>query len=107
MATGNYFSGATTAEASALSNVRSTLNINPESGSITFKSNLGRGSGKPVEIPEESFDEFVSLMQTVAQERQKRLDEIRTVKTSSDSAQKSDTDSESTDSTLESELYSE
>lgn len=32
------------------------------SGTVRFKSRIGRGSGKAVEIPGDQFDEFVNLM---------------------------------------------
>lgn len=65
---GNVFNSTTT-QKSALDTVRETLRVSAN-GNVSFKSRLGRGSGSPVEIPGESFDEFVSLMQDLAERRE-------------------------------------
>lgn len=68
MSKGNVFNTTTQTSKSALENVKETLYVDADGG-VSFKSTLGRGSGKPIQIPGNSFDEFVSLMQEVAEKR--------------------------------------
>lgn len=70
MSKGNFFNNESVNN-SALGKIERTLNISAD-GSVTFKTNLGRGSGTPVEIPGDSFDKFVTMMQGVAKERVER-----------------------------------
>ena len=53
--------------------VRDSLDVDAE-GTVRFRSRVGRGSGKAVEIPGSQFDEFVTLM-VQAQESREALAE--------------------------------
>lgn len=76
---GNVFAVAET-KASALQNIRDTLSVDAE-GNVSFKSNLGRGSGSPVKIPGESFEAFIELMQETASRREGVAQTVRNVNT--------------------------
>ena len=60
-------------EKSVIEIVRDSLDVDAE-GTVRFRSRVGRGSGKAVEIPGSQFDEFVTLM-VQAQESREALAE--------------------------------
>lgn len=70
--------------------VKSTLDVAAD-GSVTFRAGLGKGSGRPIEIPAEEFDSFVTLINETAANREKKaLEAANQANTESDT----DTDSE-------------
>lgn len=57
----SVFQKANTPEQSVLDIVRDSLTVGSD-GSVSFRSRVGRGSGKAVQIPGPQFDEFVNLL---------------------------------------------
>ena len=91
MVKGNFYNSQTNDD-SALGRIKNTLNVD-KNGSVTFKTNLGRGSGTPVYIPGDSFDAFVTMMQEVATKRADRAEQARQ---QSEPTQSTDTDDDTT-----------
>ena len=56
-------------ERSTIEIVRDSLDVDAE-GVVRFRSRVGRGSGKAVEIPGSEFDEFVTLMVQTRESRE-------------------------------------
>lgn len=56
--------------------IRDSLDVDAE-GMVRFRSRVGRGSGKAVEIPGEQFDEFVDLMLQVKRNRETLVENQR------------------------------
>lgn len=56
-------------EKSVIEIVRDSLDVDGE-GTVRFRSRVGRGSGKAVEIPGSQFDEFVTLMVQAQESRE-------------------------------------
>jgi hypothetical protein len=48
-------------EKSVVEIIRDSLDVDA-TGAVRFKSRIGRGSGKAIEIPGDQFDEFVNLI---------------------------------------------
>ncbi|MFA5024262.1 MAG: hypothetical protein WC523_04860 [Patescibacteria group bacterium] len=48
-------------EQSILEIIKNSIDVDAV-GTVRFRSRLGRGSGKAIEIPGDQFDEFVNLM---------------------------------------------
>ena len=49
--------------------VEDTLTVDAD-GNVTFRASRGKGSGRPVNIPGDEFDTFVSLLNETASRRQ-------------------------------------
>ncbi len=56
--------------------VRDSLDVDA-AGVVRFRSRTGRGSGKAIEIPGDQFDEFVTLMVKVRDNREQLANEER------------------------------
>jgi len=56
--------------------VERTLQVGPD-GSVVFRAALGKGSGRPVTIPGDQFDQFVSLMNETALKREAKAELAR------------------------------
>lgn len=69
--------------------VEETLDVAAD-GSVSFRAGLGKGSGRPISIPGDEFDSFVSLINETAANRKSKALEAAEAVTESDS----DTDSE-------------
>lgn len=47
-------------------------------GSVTFRAGLGKGSGRPIQIPAEEFDGFVALINETAATREAKARQAAT-----------------------------
>jgi len=56
--------------------VRDSLDVDA-AGTVRFRSRVGRGSGKAIEIPGEEFDEFVTLMIQAKESRETLAEQER------------------------------
>ena len=80
-------------EKSVIEIVRDSLDVDAE-GLVRFRSRIGRGSGKAVEIPGNQFDEFVTLMVQAQESREALAGQQRAVEaavTATDVTETSDT----------------
>lgn len=58
--------------------VRDSLDVDAE-GTVRFRSRVGRGSGKAIEIPGSQFDEFVTLMVQAQESREALAEQQKTI----------------------------
>ena len=65
-------------EKSVIEVVRESLDVD-SGGAVRFRSRVGRGSGKAVEIPGGQFDEFVTLMVQAQESRETLAEQQRVV----------------------------
>lgn len=77
-------------ERSVIEIVRDSLDVDAE-GVVRFRSRVGRGSGKAVEIPGVEFEEFVTLMNQTRESRealaqQQREADVATTNTASETS---------------------
>jgi hypothetical protein len=70
--------------------VKDSLDVDAE-GTVRFRSRVGRGSGKAVEIPGSQFDEFVTLMTQARESRETLAEQERVLSTN---IENTETDSE-------------
>lgn len=88
-------------EKSVIEIVRDSLDVDAE-GTVRFRSRVGRGSGKAVEIPGSQFEEFVTLMiqaresreLLAEQERKLQATVVAETEASDDAEDDSDTEQE-------------
>lgn len=88
-------------EKSVIEIVRDSLDVDAE-GTVRFRSRVGRGSGKAVEIPGSQFEEFVTLMiqaresreLLAEQERKLQATAVAETEASDDTEDDSDTEQE-------------
>ena len=73
--------------------VRDSLDVD-SSGTVRFRSRVGRGSGKAVEIPGNEFDEFVTLLVQVQESREDLAEQDRALNSVSKVVESNDTDVE-------------
>jgi len=52
--------------------VESTFDVSDD-GSVTFRASMGKGSGRPVSIPGEEFDNFVDFINRASVKRREVL----------------------------------
>ena len=64
--------------------IRDSLDVDAE-GTVRFRSRIGRGSGKAIEIPGDEFDDFVSLMIRAQEDREDLAQQERESATSDSS----------------------
>lgn len=65
--------------------VEDTLTVDAN-GNVTFRASRGKGSGRPVNIPGEEFDTFVSLLTETASRRQSLAEKAASDSSNNDSA---------------------
>lgn len=75
--------------------VRDSLDVDAK-GVVRFRSRVGRGSGKAVEIPGTQFDEFVTLMVQAQESRETLAEQQRTIESTPETETE---ESETTDTT--------
>jgi len=79
-------------EKSVIEIVRDSLDVDAD-GTVRFRSRVGRGSGKAVEIPGEQFDEFVTLMVQAQESRETLAEQERALATpATDTASEAEAD---------------
>lgn len=61
--------------------VEETLDVSAN-GDVTFRAGLGKGSGRPIEIPANEFDSFVTLINETAATREDKAREAANTETS-------------------------
>lgn len=89
----SVFQRENTPEKSVLDIVRDSLTVSSD-GSVSFRSRVGRGSGKAVQIPGSEFDEFVNLLTQTQKVRETLAEQQRQAETSTEATSSSeDTDS--------------
>jgi len=81
-------------EKSVIEIVRDSLDVDAE-GTVRFRSRVGRGSGKAVEIPGGQFDEFVTLMVQAQESRETLAEQERVLAVTVVAAETDSEDSES------------
>ncbi len=74
--------------------VRDSLDVDAE-GTVRFRSRVGRGSGKAVEIPGNQFDEFVTLMVQAQESRETLAEQERALVSVVEATEAASTDSDS------------
>ncbi len=78
---------------SVLDVVRQSLDVS-STGDVSFKSRTGRGSGAPVVIPGDQFDEFVELMVATKDSREALTQKQKEVESASATSTNEETSSE-------------
>lgn len=90
----SVFQKENTPEQSVLDIVRDSLSVD-SNGNVSFRSRVGRGSGKAVQIPGSQFDEFVTLLVQTQKVREVLAEQQQQTEASSESTSSSESSSSS------------
>lgn len=66
--------------------VKDSLDVDAE-GTVRFRSRVGRGSGKAIEIPGGQFDEFVTLMVQARENRETLAEQERALSSATETTE--------------------